>query len=195
MSVRRTVALIGRALRPGADLSQSTAADLSRDPQHVASVDALTAMGRLKEPAGAAALHARLGGEEAKAVKLVLLEWAVIEFERQKWTIATRKYSRPVLMRRFVDQVYREYAGRPCQTCAGTRFVHRSAKVKVCPSCEGSGRVRSTVRARAKALGFGKTIVAKVWRERFAVVLSELRRIERAALFETANYLFGDENP
>jgi len=244
VTVGRTKGLIIRAFRPAANLAHDSRADLLREPDHVAAVDALTALGRIKEPAGAAVLHARLGGEDAELVKAVLLDWATTQFAVLGWTVPERpRIARAATMAAFVDQVWREFLGKPCARCDGRGFrgqkfgavqhglepcsacgaagfvwavtrrtktkvrrqcsvcrgkryvqiaaLEQAGKLRACSSCDGSGVVKHTLRVRARALRMRNVIVARVWGPRFTLVLAELKRIERAALFSCDNYLFG----
>lgn len=155
MTIARTKGMLVRVFRPAADLSQDTAADLSREPDHIAGVDVLTALGVVREPAGAAVLHARIGGEQANAVKVMLLEWCTIAFEQRGWKAATRRHTADEMMALFVNQVWAEFSGPACRKCSGRGSVGqkfdavRHGLVK-CKACRGAGYVVSVGSKRGK---------------------------------------------
>lgn len=105
------------------------------------------------------------------------------------------------IMRPFTGDKVKAFKGMgslrvPCETCRGNRYVQitealKAGKLRSCSACSGTGTVKSSLRARGRALQYDHQHVRRVWIDRFTAVLVELRRIELASLYECVDYLYG----
>jgi hypothetical protein len=90
-----------------------------------------------------------------------------------------------------------EYLRVPCPVCRGKQLVTikeelKAGRLHACPLCAGVGRAPASVRTRARALHYGKSQIHDVWQERFRVVLSTLRALERDAMIVCREQLYGE---
>jgi len=138
MTIARTRGLIGRALRPGASLAHNV--------NYLVPVDALTALGRLKdEPHGALVLRAKYAGDSVAAMRAVVLEIAQVLFARYGWVVHARDhYTEAETMDMFASQVCREFFGEPCDVCRGHGVLGQKLdsvrhSMDVCDPCRGRG--------------------------------------------------------
>lgn len=87
----------------------------------------------------------------------------------------------------------------PCAVCRGKTLVEvieqlKAKRLRQCPVCWGAGAAPASLRARARALHYDHKHIARVWLERFRVVLMTLRDYERDALIVCREQLYGPES-
>lgn len=148
--------LIGAALHPGTSLKHNG--------EKVVPVDALHALA-VAPLEGSILLHARLGEDNLKQLKIVVKFVAMEIFAQREWTVFGRRMSPDQRMDLFVEQVWREYMGEPCRNCKGHGYIGRKLdlvrhKLKGCGGCHGSGWVLNPSGLKAVCTTCrGKTLV------------------------------------
>ena len=139
MTVGKVLSLMGRALHPGTSLAHKT--------DELGPVDALTALGQIKERHGALVLHAKYAGESLNDMRAVVLQMAQAVFATRGWVVHDRKHlTADQTMRLFANQVWREFFGQPCEVCRGHGVLGQKLdsvrhRLDVCGTCSGNGYV------------------------------------------------------
>lgn len=129
--------LIKAALHPGTTLQHHG--------EKIVPVDALHALA-LAPAKGSVLIHARIGQENLAQLEIVVQQVALQIFAERNWTIHGRRMNPTERMRRFCEQVWREYMGEPCRRCKGHGWVGRKLdlvrhRLGTCESCQGRGFV------------------------------------------------------
>jgi hypothetical protein len=128
--------IIGSALQPGVSLKH--------EARRLMPVDILRALAIAPER-GATLIKARGGADNLRELVAVVKLTSIEVFADRGWTIpAHRAISADRRMDRFVEQIWREYFGAPCNRCKGHGFVGTKYEIlrhslDHCRRCNGEG--------------------------------------------------------
>lgn len=129
------------------------------------------------------------GGVGRVAVRLADVTVKVGEKERKVKRITHTRAMTPEEQESWINLTTRN-----CRGCRGKGLkpiskAVKASKLRPCPSCNGTGRVRASAVARAEALKCHRSHIYRVWGERFKAVLMELKRLEKVGLWTVEEYL------
>jgi len=85
-------------------------------------------------------------------------------------------------------EIYGNKGGEKCNTCSGMGYVPGDGEdglaeatgrplPKLCPKCNGKGKINPTQRAKARLLEISEAQWSRVWRKRYEEVKSQVERI------------------